>query len=978
MEIKYWNSVEDKEKSNTQNKLTSTENGHNELGLLSEELQAAKSTRRDFLKMCGFSLSAAAFAASCKAPVQKAIPYLIKPEEVTPGVANYYASTMLSGTEYASVLVKTREGRPIKIEGNDKSTLSNGGSTARVQASVLDLYDDARLKSPVIKNKKAKWDDIDKAVMGQLAKEDANNVLLTASNCSPSTLQMIQELLDKYPGTEWIVYDAVSYAAVLDANNKNFGSRIIPDYRFDKAKYVLSFAADFLGTWLSPATFAYRYAESRRVTPENPAMSKHIQFESGMSLSGSNADERIALKTSDIKKAVFSLYQILKGASKTDLPLDMTPYANALLANKGNSIVLSGINDIEVQLTINAINDLLGNYGNTLDIENPWLTAQSDDQAMKDLIERMNNAEVQGLIMYDCNPAYDFALSDSFTKGLEQLDFTASLAYRMDETASLCQYVGAANHYLESWGDAQALKNQYSLAQPAIQKLFDTRSFDECLLKWIGSDTDHYSYLRNYWKDHVMNLQEQESDFDAFWTKSLQSGVFEVENKDKADIAFTAVELGFDDTETEQTEGNYEVDLYQCISMGDGRQGNNPWLLELPDPISKSSWGNHFAISPADAKAAGIKTGDIISVNGIEAPAIIQAGQAKGSLSIALGYGHEKTGKAGNGVGSNVYQLARISNGYISYAGIRVSIEPTGEKDAIAFAQTHNTLEQRPIIHETNIQEYAKNPIAGNELHEEIKEELHTLYAEVVFNGPHWGMSIDLNACIGCGSCVIACQAENNVAVVGKELVRNDRIMHWIRIDRYYSDDINNPKVVHLPVMCQQCDNAPCENVCPVAATMHNEEGINQMAYNRCIGTRYCINNCPYRVRRFNWFEYVDNDKFDYNMNNELGKMVLNPDAVVRSRGVVEKCSFCIQRIQDSKLKAKMENRDIIDGELKSACMQSCPTKAIVFGDLNNKESQVSKLFENERNYHLLEELHTLPSVGYLTKVRNTEDKALS
>ena len=989
MSNKYWSSIEElngniKPKNDSINK-----EGDDSL-LLNQDLHDAKASRRDFLKMCGFSISAAAFAASCKAPVQKAIPYLVQPVDVKPGIANYYASTYASGTEYASVLVKTREGRPIKIEGNEKSNLNQAGTSARVQASVLDLYDNARLRFPSIRNKKITWEEFDNAFSQELSNIRSTQeplILLTSSICSPSIKKMISEFIEEYPNIEWIVYDSSSYYGMLSANEQNFGKKVIPDYHFEKASYILSFGADFLGTWLAPTTFASRYAEARRPTPEKPYMSKHVQFESNMSLSGTNADERIPMKPSDIKLAIFSLYNNIAaraGVEKYELDgdshFDMSTYAEALWNAKEQSIVISGSNDPNVQKVINAINQLLLNYGNTIDIDTAWLTAQSDDKAMISLVERMNNSEISGLVIYDCNPAYDYPEATQFIEGLKNIEFTASLSYKMDETASLCRHVGALNHFLESWGDAEPVEHSFSLMQPAIEKLFDTRSFADCLLKWKGDKNTPYSYLRNYWHENIMPLQNEITDFEGFWTVSLRDGVFHTENNQKTSSNY----LNNNIKETllslipGEASGKFEISVFENISIGSGRQSNNPWLLEMPDPVSKATWGNQINISPFDAKEIGAQTNDVAKVGEIELPVLVQPGQAKGSISIALGYGRSKVGKAGDGVGANAFPLTNLNNDHINYMGNSVELELLERKEQIAFTQTHHTLENRPLIHESNLAKYAKTPIAGNELHEEIKEELYSLYADVVFNGPHWGLSIDLNACIGCGSCIIACQAENNVAVIGKDQVAKNRIMHWIRIDRYYSGDSDNPSTNHLPVMCQQCDHAPCENVCPVAATMHNEEGINQMTYVRCIGTRYCMNNCPYRVRRFNWYDYANNDKFDYNMNNELSKMVLNPDAVVRSRGVVEKCSFCIQRIQDAKSTAKLENRAIRDGELKSACMQSCPTKAIVFGDLNNEDSAVSKLFENERNYYLLEELHTLPSVGYLTKIRNTDENITS
>ncbi|MEA3478016.1 MAG: 4Fe-4S dicluster domain-containing protein, partial [Bacteroidota bacterium] len=416
-----------------------------------------------------------------------------------------------------------------------------------------------------------------------------------------------------------------------------------------------------------------------------------------------------------------------------------------------------------------------------------------------------------------------------------------------------------------------------------------------------------------------------------------------------------------------------ELVLYEKMSIGSGKNANNPWLQEMPDPITTAVWDNYICIPPKYAGEHGIEQEDILSINGeLELPALIQAGQAHGTVSVALGYGRTIAGKVAEGVGKNLYPYINSFEGLRKLSGRVVQLEKvTGKTYPLATTQTHNTMEGRPIVRETTLDQWQEKPNAGNEIHMDIAKQNLTLYEIPEYDGYHWGMAINLNACIGCGNCVISCQAENNVAVIGKEEVKNRRIMHWIRIDRYYSDDPDNPEVVHQPVMCQHCDNAPCENVCPVAATPHSNEGLNQMAYNRCIGTRYCMNNCPYRVRRFNWFEFVDNDEFDYNMNCEQEKLVLNPDVTVRSRGVVEKCSFCVQRIQEKKLLAKNEGRILDDGEIKPACQQSCPGNAIIFGNMNDPESEISRLLKDPRTYQLLEYLHTLPSVSYMTKVRN-------
>ena len=428
--------------------------------------------------------------------------------------------------------------------------------------------------------------------------------------------------------------------------------------------------------------------------------------------------------------------------------------------------------------------------------------------------------------------------------------------------------------------------------------------------------------------------------------------------------------------ELSPVESDLSLTLYTPVGLNDGRYGNNPWLHELPDPVSKVCWDNYLSVSPADAVERGLEDEMLVSIDGIELPVLIQPGQADGTVSLALGYGRTVAGKVGDNLGVNAFFWVAYKDGNRSYVKDDVELELTGKSYPIARTQTHHTMEGRPIVRETTLKEFQEDPSAGNHFHLEAEAHSQTLYPEAKFDGYHWGMVVDQNKCTGCNNCVVSCIAENNVAVVGKEEVKNRRIMHWMRIDRYFSNKPENPKVFHQPVMCQHCDNAPCENVCPVSATMHSNEGLNQVAYVRCIGTKYCINNCPYRVRRFNWFKYMNNKKFDFNQNSELSRLVLNPDVTVRERGVVEKCTLCVQRIQEKKLEAKLEGRLLLDGEVQPACVQSCPSGALVFGNMNDPESRVSRLKKEERNYHLLEQLHTLPSVGYLTRVRNTEPVA--
>ncbi len=955
-------------------------------GISEDEIKGkAKTSRRDFLKLLGFGVGYATIAASCETPVNKAIPYLIKPDEVTVGVANYYASTFFDGHDYCSILVKTREGRPIKLEGNELSSLTKGGTTARVQASVLNLYDSARYKNPKKGNTDISWDDADKAIIEELnkiAEQGGKIVIFSSTIISPSTKKIFNDFKEKYPTTQVVYYDAVSYSAMLDANLKAFGKRVLPDYRFDKADLIVSFGADFLGNWISPVEFTKQYSSKRKPEKDNPKMSKHVQFESTMTLTGSNADYRIPIKPSDEAALLIELYNKLAAKAGVETLsggkaiVNIDSLAAELWENKGKSLVVCGTNDVNNQYIVNAINNLLENYGKTIDINAPLLLKQGNDAEVKAIVEEMNAGKVAAIFFNNSNPVYDYPEKEKFADGLKKVALSVSFASAKDETSQACTYTCPDNNYLESWNDAEPKAGHYSLAQPTIHQLFDTRQMQDSLLKWMGKDKQYYDFIQTVWKEIIFPKQNGFTDFTSFWNKSLHDGVFETTIETET-VAFNNEGLAEAASKAKKSGEGIELLVYENIGIGNGANANNPWLQELPDPVSKVCWDNYLAVSYNYAKANGLELGDIVKVNNqFEVPVLIQPGQADETVAIAMGYGRTNAGLAADGVGQNAYTLLDNSGNHKSYIVSGVKIEKTGKNHQLALTQEYHTMQGRDIVHETSLDEYAKNPAAGNEAH--VKQEKNkpiTLYPERTYEGHHWGLALDLNACTGCSACVIACQAENNVPVIGRDEVINRRIMHWMRIDRYYSEQADNPEVFYMPVMCQHCDNAPCENVCPVAATPHSDEGLNQMAYNRCIGTRYCMNNCPYRVRRFNWYQFTNNPKYSFTDDIDLSKMVLNPDVLVRTRGVVEKCTMCVQRIQEGKLHAKEENRPLRDGEIKPACLQACAADAIIFGDLNDKDSKIVAAYENERNYHLLEELHTLPSVGYLTRVRNKSDE---
>ena len=949
-----------------------------------KNLANSSTSRRDFLKFLGFSTAAATLAA-CETPVNKSIPYVVKPEEITPGVSNWYASSYYDGNDFSNILVKTREGRPIFIKGNE---LANSAPNSRVIASVLSLYDSNRLKSPMKNGNVTNWETIDNEIIEKLSKTNKEIVLLTNSIISPSTQKIINSFNDKYKARH-IQYDTISYNGMLEANKLNFGIRALPTYHLDKADVIVSFGADFLNSWLN-VDFEREYVSNRN--PKNGFMSRHFQVEANLSLSGSNADERIPASPSEQIKLLKNLYEALKGNTSPDKRIQKM--FNELKEASGKSLVIGGQNDVNAQLIINSINNLLGNYGNTLDIKNPCYLKKGDDNELVNLISDMKSNKIGALIICGLNPSYSLPEYLEFNKALKKVPLTISTSLSMDETSANMMYVCPDRHNLESWGDANVFHNSFALIQPTISPLFDSRQLQDSLLRWSGSSEEYVDYLKNYWKANIS------------WNKALHDGVFYHDQGDAEGFDFEQQKVS-----SNSLVSDLELTLYQSTALGDGVQANNPWLQELPDPVTRACWDNYLTISLKTAQKLGLSNwnvsngalnGDVVNlrVGNIEInniPVLIQPGQANGTIGLAYGYGRTNAGKVGNGIGVNAFVFG-FENTYQN-----VSIQKVEGEHEFASVQLHHTMMGRDMVKEATLDEYIKNPKAGNP---DVTFETHigtqlatdiTLYKEHDYESGHfWNLSIDLTSCIGCGSCIIACHAENNVPVVGKEEVRKSRDMHWLRIDRYYSSDMNeekadeldlgaiskykmmeqpseNPEVSFHPVMCQHCNNAPCENVCPVAATSHSSEGLNHMAYNRCVGTRYCANNCPYKVRRFNWFQYSDNNQFDYNMNDDLGKMVLNPDVTVRSRGVMEKCSMCIQSIQKIKLDAKREGRKITHKEANDgcACSASCPTGAMVFGDVNDETHLVNKLKKDERRYYLLEEINTAPSVFYQTKIRN-------
>ena len=975
------------------------------------------SNRRDFLKFFGFGMGAVTLAACTKAPVKKAIPFVNHPEEMSPSLATWYATTYYDGYDYASVLVKTREGRPIKLEGNALSPISQGGVNARVHASLLSLYDTTRYKSPKLGDKSISWSEFDQTFTTQMeAAAGRPVVMLTNSVVSPTTRRLMTQMLAKYPNLRWVSYDAISASGMLEANEVDFGQAALPSYRFAQARVVLGIDADFLGNWLMPVAFTRDYTKNRKINPDQPEMSRHIQFESRLSVTGSNADVRATYRASQEAQVVANLYNaIAKLAGQTLLSVpalelagnSITQSAAALWKAKGQALVVCGSNDPKVQRMVNGINHMLGSYGNTIDWSAPMSVRQGRDKDMEQLMAELKSGATAGLIVCGVNPVYDHPRGKEWGELLKKATVSVALATQPDETAVCARLIGACSHFLESWGDAEPVAGQYSLQQPAISRLYDTRSLNEWLLQLSGSTESAYDALKSTWNG--LASASGAVDAGAFWRTALHNGVYSAQNNAGSPVAYKGFDSSVSVGITAGKTDGLDLVLYEKLSLGNGAHASNPWLQEMPDPISKACWDNYLAVNVKTARENNWKDGDMVKLTAgsvaVEVPILVQPGMHPRTVALAVGYGRSEVGVAGKGVGVNAFAFVQAGNQRSSIIS-GVQVIATGQHTELAQTQTHHTIEGRNIVKETHLDRYTADHADGNvrpyvtrkkadgtyeKVYPGKSRNAITLWQDRDYEGHHWAMAVDLNACTGCGACVVSCQVENNVPVVGKQEVINRREMHWIRIDRYYAfvedgeridketdyDRIgtgDQVDVVFQPVMCMQCDNAPCETVCPVLATVHSDEGLNQMVYNRCVGTRYCANNCPYKVRRFNWFSYIDNPKFNTNPSQtDLGRMVLNPDVTVRARGVMEKCTFCVQRIQAGKLDAKREGRGVGDGEIKTACQQSCPAGAIVFGDLNDPESEVSRLFLNERSYGVIEELNVLPSVNYLTKVRNRD-----
>jgi len=979
--------------------------------------------RRSFLKLAGFAFTGALAAGCQRAPVNEAIPPLSLAEDFIPGRPLLYASTCGACNAGCGMIVKTRDGRPIKLEGNPNHPLSKGGLCAVGQASILGVYDSKRLRKPLKNSQETTWANADSEIRSKLEeirRQGKKVRFLSGTITSPTTLQSITNFLAGFPDGRHVVYDPFSCSAIREAHSQTHGIRALPQYRFDQADVIVSFAADFLGTWIAPVAFAADYQAGRYLQGNNPHLSYHVQFESCLSLTGTKADKRLCLAPGELGQVLNQLAARIaakipgvnwdpgEGATPSVPRRFLDDLAERLWNARSRSLVLCGSDDVAEQRVCNLINHLLQNYGTTLDIAKPSYQNQSNDSDLKNLLDEIRADQVGALFVYRSNPLYDLPDGEALTTKLQAIPLVVSFASGPDETASKAHYVCPEPHYLETWNDAEAVDGVVSLFQPVLEPIGEPRSLLETLAIWKGAPKSAYEQLRESWQARIYPRSLITTSFQDFWDHALQDGSVRVRNQPRTLQPFNQGAVVPVRQAEAVPEGEFTLVLYAKVGMLNGSHAYNPWLQELPDPISKVTWDNYACLSPAAATRLGLSQGDVVRLQNpgnasLEIPVIIQPGQHNQVIAVALGYGSqlsERFAKIGppwlearptlgaNGkVGVNAAPLLLMRDGALLHVPGAVRLTKLNRHQALACTQDQPTLrvptaealgrKPLPIIRETTLPEYVRSaePRPTAEVNEDLWPNDHAI------TGPRWGLAIDLSGCTGCSACVIACQVENNIPVVGKDEVARHREMHWMRIDRYYSTPAKSPvdggptkesevDVAHQPMLCQHCGNAPCEVVCPVLATVHSSEGLNQQIYNRCVGTRYCANNCPYKVRRFNWFDYAHDD--------QMQNLVLNPDVTVRSRGVMEKCTLCVQRIQEARIEARRLGHEVADGDIQTACQQSCPTKVIVFGNLNDPQSRASQLAKSKRSYHVLEELNVQSAVNYLGVVRNRPEGEVS
>ena len=937
---KYWRSLEDLATTPQFNEWL-----HREFPEGADEMDG--NSRRKFLSLMAASLGLAGLTA-CRRPVANVLPLAKSAEDQIPGNPLYYATAMQSGGSAVGLIVECHDGRPTKLEGNPKHPGSLGAANAFAQASILSLYDPDRSTGILNQGKSTTWADFTK-VASQLSGDGDNLRILSGKVISPTLLGVKAQLLAKFPKAKWIEYEPVSNENVVAGTELAFGEPALPHYHFEKADVIVSLDCDFLGLDSETTTAIGAYASRRRVvTGHEEGMNRLYVVENAYSITGAVADHRLRMRASDVYALAAELakpLKVLDGQSKAVKAL-----WKDLESHKGKSLVVAGPRQPAiVHALVASINQQLGNVGETI----TYSKASKAGVKITELAQELSAGKVQTLVILGGNPVYDAPADTDFANAIKKAANSIHLSYEVNETSAVATWHLPEAHFLETWGDLQHVTGTTSIQQPMIEPLFGGKSAAEIVAVLAGAKTNKaYDLVKAQWNLGVKP-----------WRAALHEGIVEFAMPIiwKPTVDWKRIETAPKPAPAQGTEVVFRL----SASAYDGRYLNNGWLQETPDPLTKLVWDNAALISPKTAKALSINDGDIIAIERsgkkVEAPAMIQPGHADDSISLILGYGRTQVGRVGKGVGYNAYPL-RTSDALSIATG--ASVKKTGATYKLVTTQEHHRMEGRPLARETSFEEYKKEPKIIEEMNE--VPDTPSIYGTWDYSkGNQWGMAIDLNSCIGCNACMVACQAENNIPIVGKDQVSKGREMSWIRLDRYFSGSEEDPEVIHQPVACAQCEGAPCESVCPVAATSHSPEGLNDMVYNRCVGTRYCANNCPFKVRRFNFLAW-NHDVDDFTKN------VFNPNVTVRMRGVMEKCTYCVQRIQEVKIQAKADGRrEIKDGEIKTACQQTCPAQAITFGNINDPESAVSKLKKQHRNYTMLDELNIKPRTSFLARMRN-------
>ena len=939
------------------------------------------SGRREFLRIMGASLALAGLTACTRQPEEKIVPYVKSPEQVVPGRPLFFATSVLDQGFAKGVLVESHLGRPTKIEGNPEHPASLGATDAFGQATILGLYDPDRSKTITNRGEIRTWGAfltaLQPALAAQKALGGAGFRILTETVTSPTLAAQLDALLAQYPAAKWHQYQPVSADNARAGAELAFGEALAAQYRLAEADVILSLEADFLGSGPANVRLIREFSGRRRIEGEHARLNRLYVVEGSPSITGAAADHRLPLRSSEIEgvaRAVAAgLGLPVEGADRAHAAW-VGPLVKDLRKHGGRSLVLAGESQpAEVHALAHAMNGELGNLGKTVVFTAPVEARPLNQLAsLRDLVADMAGGEVALLLVLGGNPVYNAPADLALAAALDQVPLRIHLGLYQDETAERCHWHLAEAHGLESWSDARAFDGSVSIVQPLIAPLYGGKSAHEVLAAFLGfGDRAGYQVVREHWKGLF-----GADDFEGRWQRAVHDGV--VAGSALPEKPVTLASGDWVRPARQARNPGLEIAFRADPTIGDGRFANNGWLQELPKPLTKLTWENAALLSPRLAARLGIAvsstasgaTTDLVELryagNALKVPAWIVPGHPEDSVTLHLGYGRRKAGRVGSGLGVNAYALRR-SDGLWFGAGLE--IRKTGERAILACTQDHWTIEhetqttKRHLVRSADLAEFERNPHFAREMSEEPPADL-SMYPAHTYRGHAWGMTIDLSACVGCNACVVACQSENNIPVVGKDQVARGREMQWIRIDRYYQGGLDNPETHHQPVLCMHCENAPCEVVCPVAATVHSDEGLNDMVYNRCVGTRYCSNNCPYKVRRFNFFLYQDWDTPSL-------KLMRNPDVTVRSRGVMEKCTYCVQRINQARIDAKNQDRPLRDGEIETACQSVCPARAIVFGDVNDPKSRVTGQKSSPRNYGLLAELNTRPRTSYLASVRN-------